>query len=91
MYVHDATEYAYKHGYEKGYEVGKRDFTREKWISIKKKLPTKSDADEDGNVLAITKDLMAKDLKKIIINWEDVCRFSEYITHWMHIPYCPES
>ena len=85
MHVHDATEMAYKHGYEKGYEAGKKDFTREKWISIEKKLPTKSDADEEGNVLAIV-----KDFKKIIINWEDVCRFTEYITHWIHIPLYPK-
>lgn len=25
MYVHDATEYAYRNGYEKGYKAGKKD------------------------------------------------------------------
>lgn len=85
MYVHDATEQAYKNGYEKGFEAGNRDFTRDKWVSIEKKLPTKSDADEEGNVLAIV-----RDFKKIIINWEDACRFTEYITHWTHIQYYPK-
>lgn len=80
-----AIETSYNNGYSRGYEAGKRDVARDKWISTEKKLPTKSDADEEGNVLAIV-----RDFKKIIINWEDVCRFTEYTTHWMHMPYYPK-
>lgn len=85
MHVHDATEMAYKHGYEKGYDAGKRDITALKWISVKEKLPTKADADEDGNVMAIYE----KAKKKIIVHWEDVLRFKEFVSHWMHMPKFP--
>ena len=56
-----------------------------KWIFIGERLPEKSDADEDGYVMAII-----KDLKKVIILWEDVGRFTEYITYWTHIPKYPK-
>lgn len=57
-----------------------------KWIPIDERLPTKADADEEGNVFAIYQD----GKKKIIVNWEDVNRFKEHITYWMHIPKFPK-
>ena len=85
MYVHDATEQAYKHGYERGYEAGKKDFSMERWISINEKLPTKFDADEDGCVMAIYE----KAKKKIIVHWEDVCRFKDFVSYWTYLPKLP--
>lgn len=37
MDKYTATEQAYKHGYEKGYEAGKRDAV--KWIPVTERLP----------------------------------------------------
>lgn len=37
MYVHDATEMAYKHGYEKGYEKGYEDCKAE-YEALEKKV-----------------------------------------------------
>ena len=73
-----ATEQAYKNGYEKGRQDAM------KWIPVTERLPTKEDAIDGGFVLANTEE------KVIIALWSDVCRFNEFVTHWMPLPKLPQ-
>lgn len=76
MNIHDAIEQAYKRGYEAG---------QPKWIPVTERFPTEDDADDNGFVFAYT-----TENKKIIARWTDVCRFSEFVTHWMPLPQPPK-
>lgn len=58
--------------------------TVQEWISVNDRLPTEEDAIEGGFVLANTEE------KVIIVLWSDVCRFSEFVTHWMPMPEPPK-
>ena len=103
MWAHDATEQAYKHGYEKGFEAGKP-----KWIPVSERLP-----ENDGDYL-IRKQLgkyhwydvlgFAKDGRKVNeydfeSEWENVWYSydsewgyvtSDNVTHWMPLPEPPK-
>ena len=57
----------------------------QKWIPVTERLPTEDDADGDGFVFAYT-----VENKKIIALWTDVCKFSEFVTHWMPLPPAPK-
>jgi hypothetical protein len=59
-------------------------WTKPEWISVKERLPTEEDAIEGGFVLANTEE------KVIIALWSDVCRFNEFVTHWMPLPPFPK-
>lgn len=56
----------------------------ERWIPVTERLPTEEDAIDGGFVFANTE-------KRVIIAlWSDVCRFSEFVTHWMPLPEPPK-
>ena len=59
--------------------------TVQEWISVKDRLPIEEDAINGGFVLAYT-----AENKVIIALWSDVCRFSEFVTHWMPLPEPPK-
>lgn len=59
--------------------------TIQRWIPVTERLPTEEDADDDGFVFAYT-----AEHKKIIARWTDVCRFSDFVTHWMPLPEAPK-
>lgn len=64
--------------------IGKGEPVQE-WISVKDRFPEKHETSVDGFVLGYT----AED-KVIIALWSDVCRFSEFVTHWMPLPKPPK-
>lgn len=68
MDKYTATEQAYKHGYEKGYEAGKKDATDIivgcKWIPVTEKLPEK-----DGRYLVFK--------QNFAFPWFDVLGFAK--------------
>ena len=57
---------------------------RPKWIPVSERLPIEEDAIDGGFVLANTEE------KVIIALWSDVCRFNEFVTHWMPLPEPPK-
>ena len=61
------------------------DIPEQRWIPVSDRLPTEEDAIEGGFVLAYT-----AENKVIIALWNDVCRFSEFVTHWMPLPEPPK-
>ena len=75
MNNYEATEIAYKNGYEAG---------KPKWISVKERKPTIGDADEIGLVLVYT-----KNKENLITQFSDVWRFADFISHWMPLPEPP--
>ena len=88
----DATERAFKNGYEAGFkegyaggvDVGKRNAL--KWIPIVERFPTEIDGDPTGCVLAIEiSDTFAR-------RWEieAIHRCPGYFTHWMPLPEPPK-
>jgi hypothetical protein len=58
--------------------------TVQEWIAVKDRLPDREDANEGGFVLAHTEE------KVIIVRWGNVCRFPEFVTHWMPLPQPPK-
>lgn len=58
--------------------------TINKWIPVSERLPIEEDAIDGGFVLANTEE------KVIIALWSDVCRFNEFVTHWMPLPQLPK-
>ena len=58
--------------------------TVQEWISVKDRLPTEEDAIDGGFVIANTEE------KVVIALWSDVCRFNEFVTHWMPLPQPPK-
>lgn len=59
--------------------------TVQQWIPVSERLPTEEDSDDNGFVYAYT-----AEKRKIIALWTDVCRFSEFVTHWMPLPEPPK-
>lgn len=84
MKIHEATEQAYKNGYDKGYADG-----RPKWIPVSERLPDKS-----GRYL------ICEELGRVMIaGWDTSCWFgghsySEFTvykaTNWMPLPEPPK-
>lgn len=97
MDKYTATEMAYKHGYEKGYEAGKKFATDNndgcKWIPVGERLPNEND---DvlccrGNHIGAMMDVYTY---KGDNKWEDAYGYWNYgdiegITHWMPLPEPP--
>ena len=80
MNEHDATELAYK----RGYEDGKQDAM--KWIPVTERLPTKEDGNGKGHILAFCK-------KEGFVNkwkWDTVVKYRKIFSHWMHMPQEPK-
>lgn len=82
MKNYEATERAFKNGYEKGYEDGKRDAM--KWIPSREKLPTRKDADKYGRVLVIEHGMIALANYCAPINYPDSFPF------WLPLPEPPK-
>ncbi len=89
MTNHDATEQAYKNGYEAGYNANK-------WISVEDKLPQKS-----GDYLTynVNNEYMAvisySEKYKIFNAFDDLSREEQLknqmtVTHWQPLPQPPE-
>lgn len=91
MKTYEATEIAYKNGYQKGLEDGKP-----KWIPVTERLP-----DKDGTYLVRWADKSVSDADYesiqggfgywLDIAW-DVADWFSYvdITHWMPLPQAPK-
>ena len=56
-----------------------------KWIPVTERLPGEEDADELNLVLIYT-----KNDENLIVDYKDVWRFREFITHWMPLPEPPK-
>lgn len=56
-----------------------------KWISVTERKPTEEDATELGSVLVYT-----TNNEHLIVNFADVWRFSDFISHWMTLPQPPK-
>lgn len=61
-------------------------YRKQEWISVDERLPTKEDANEYGDVLAIT----YKNRRVQSWNWELVKKNSSMFTHWMPLPEAPK-
>lgn len=88
MKIHEATEQAYKNGYDKGYEDG-----RPKWIPVTDRLP-----EEGKEVLALS-----PEYEEYQIGWLAKCEEEQCgvvcvgdgielykVTHWMPLPEPPK-
>lgn len=85
MDKYTATEMAYKHGYEKGYEVGKRDAV--KWIPVSEEIP-----EQYHSVIGWTK---FKEMGEVMHDgkqfvWTDEESVPAFVTHWMPLPEPPK-
>ena len=65
------------------YEAGYR---KQEWISVDERLPTKEDANEDGNVLAITR----RDGCVRSWAWDWLKNYPKLFTHWTSLPEAPK-
>ena len=78
MKSHEATEQAYKNGYDKGYEDG-----RPKWIPVTERLP-------ENNTRVVVCYNNPIDGEKTVssdVFWKGHwVRFGETVTHWMPLP-----
>lgn len=78
MKIHEATEQAYKNGYDKGYEDG-----RPKWIPVTERLP-------ENNTRVVVCYNNPIDGEKTVssdVFWKGHwVRFGETVTHWMPLP-----
>ena len=70
---------------EDAYMTLKNGVTVQEWISVKDRLPTIYDADEDNCVLAIH-----KASKKRYYHWRSVADNPFDFTHWMKTPQPPK-
>ena len=98
MTIHDATEAAYKNGYEQG----KKDAL--KWIPVTERLPidewNKTIRETDADVyacLAVVKHRLAAQryVAKLFFTGENFIDFegvyyTENVTHWMPLPPAPK-
>lgn len=82
MDKYTATELAFKHGYEKGYEAGKRDAV--KWVSSSEQKPTEKDADKYGRVLVIEHGYIS------CAHWLAPFNFPDIFTYWLPMPKQPK-
>ena len=83
----DATETAYKNGYEQGKKdaLAKDNNVPSKWIPVSERLPTFYDADADNCVLAIH-----KASNKRYYHWRSVADNPFDFTCWMTTPQPPK-
>ena len=86
MTIHDATEQAYKNGYEQG----KKDAT--KWIPVTERLPEDMDwvlcASIDGVVHILRYDYITDDWD--VFGRQNTCYRTGFVTHWMPLPEPPK-
>lgn len=89
MNEHDMTEQAYKNGYDKGYEDGKRDATP-KWIHIRdrNRLP------EEGKPVLVYTYMNGDQIKAVrrgekwYSTWDNTPLV--YVSHWTPLPESPK-
>lgn len=61
-----------------------------KWISVKDRLPTKDDADENGKVLVYRFNNTSQvSLNKSIYDWK-MCKYLHESSFWMPLPEPPK-
>lgn len=90
MDIHNATEQAYRNGYE----AGKRD-AEPKWIPTKRRPPTKESANEDGEILAVWAEGKVVNPSPAICygtcaqQWSYVVQHPEWFPYWMPMPKPP--
>lgn len=80
MKIYEATEQAYKNGYEAG---------KPKWISVEERLP------EDGAIVLgymVSRDYRTIKWKNNTQRWEGLLLdyAKEFVTHWMPLPEPPK-
>ena len=103
MKNYEATEIAYKNGYEKGYADGVKVASSSKqlaskWIPVTERLPEKV-----GKYLAVTKSCFKKGETYIQLLWYGAksgfhysdpdfgcMKMNKWVTHWMPLPQPPE-
>ena len=101
MKIHEATEQAYKNGYDKGYEYG-----RPKWIPVTERLPKVATThntrwDKSTDSIRVLCACVQADGKKMVkegyckvysdgtIHWK-IPGTIHSVTHWMHLPEPPK-
>lgn len=68
--------------YDKGYQDAKQE---QRWIPVSERKPTEEDATESGLVLVYT-----NNNEHLIVDYKDVWRFYDFISHWMQLPEPPK-
>lgn len=88
MNINDATEQAYKNGYEKGYSDGKNSI--DNWISVEERLPKHRQkvlvCDDRQNMFTA----MYVTFDNGGFDWCTSVRLVYKVTHWMPLPNTPK-